>query len=126
MEVTEKDVRNALKAVKDPELNLDLVVLNDNDDTVRGLTEGHDTFTQPGCCIDKKIIERLKKLAKRVNQPNLPRSRQRCHGETSRARRHDTQSTVSRNDNVLQLAAPLDDMLEIELCPQAQEHIDVR
>jgi metal-sulfur cluster biosynthetic enzyme len=59
MAVTEKDVRNALKQVKDPELGLDLVVL--------GLVydihvEGSDvksviTLTSPLCPVAGQIVE---------------------------------------------------------------------
>lgn len=59
MAVTEKDVRNALKGVKDPELNLDLVVL--------GLVyeidvDGSDvnakiSLTSPMCPVAGEIVE---------------------------------------------------------------------
>ncbi len=58
-EVTEKDVRNALKGVKDPELHLDLVVLGlvyDID------VEGSDvhvriSLTSPMCPVAPQIVE---------------------------------------------------------------------
>lgn len=62
MAVTEKDVRNALKGVKDPELGLDLVVL--------GLVydiEVHDadakviiSLTSPMCPVAGQIVEDAK------------------------------------------------------------------
>lgn len=59
MAVTEKDVRNALKTVKDPELNLDLVVLGlvydidvkDNDVNVV------ISLTTPMCPVAGQIVE---------------------------------------------------------------------
>ena len=59
MAVTEKDVRNALKGVKDPELNLDLVVLGliyDID------VDGSDvnvvmSLTTPMCPVAPQIVE---------------------------------------------------------------------
>lgn len=62
MEVTEKDVRNALKKVKDPELNLDLVVLGliydievegSNVDVIMSLTS-------PMCPVAGQIVEDAK------------------------------------------------------------------
>ena len=62
MAVTEKDVRNALKQVKDPELGLDLVVL--------GLIYGIDiteadvhatiSLTSPFCPVAGQIVEDVK------------------------------------------------------------------
>ena len=63
MAVTEKDVRNALKTVKDPELGLDLVVLglvydievkDDNAHVVISLTS-------PMCPVAGEIVEMAKK-----------------------------------------------------------------
>lgn len=59
MPVTEKDVRNALKTVKDPELNLDLVVLglvydievSDGDVNVT------ISLTSPMCPVAGQIVE---------------------------------------------------------------------
>jgi metal-sulfur cluster biosynthetic enzyme len=59
MSITEKDVRNALKTVKDPELNLDLVVLGliyDID------VQGEDvdvrmSLTSPMCPVAAQIVE---------------------------------------------------------------------
>jgi metal-sulfur cluster biosynthetic enzyme len=59
MAVTEKDIRNALKQVKDPELNLDLVVLGlvyDID------VEGGDahviiSLTSPMCPVAEQIVD---------------------------------------------------------------------
>jgi metal-sulfur cluster biosynthetic enzyme len=59
MAVTEKDVRNALKHVKDPELGLDLVVLGLVYDI---LVEGDDvkaaiSLTSPLCPVAGQIVE---------------------------------------------------------------------
>ena len=62
MAVTEKDIRNALKGVKDPELGLDLVVLGliydievegDHVDAVMSLTS-------PMCPVAGQIVEDVK------------------------------------------------------------------
>ena len=60
MPVTERDVRNALKTVKDPELNLDLVVLGlvydidvAEDDAVHVVI----SLTSPGCPVADQILE---------------------------------------------------------------------
>ena len=59
MQLTEKDVRNALKTVKDPELNLDLVVLGliydievDEKDVKVTIS-----LTSPLCPVAPQIIE---------------------------------------------------------------------
>lgn len=58
MGVTEKDVKNALKAVKDPELNLDVVVLGLIYDIE--ITEGdvHVTMslTSPMCPVAEQLV----------------------------------------------------------------------
>ena len=59
MEVTEKDVRNALKSVKDPELNLDLVVLGLVYDIE---VDGSDvnvtmSLTSPMCPVAGQIVD---------------------------------------------------------------------
>ena len=58
MGVTEKDVKNALKAVKDPELNLDVVVLGLIYDIE--ITEGdvHVTMslTSPMCPLAEQLV----------------------------------------------------------------------
>lgn len=59
MAVTEKEVRNALKAVKDPELGLDLVVLGLVYDI---LVEGDSvkamiSLTSPLCPVAPQIVE---------------------------------------------------------------------
>lgn len=59
MAVTEKEVRNALKTVKDPELGLDLVVLGLVYDI---LVEGSDvkaaiSLTSPLCPVAGQIVE---------------------------------------------------------------------
>lgn len=62
MAVTEKDVRNALKTVKDPELGLDLVVLG----LVYGIeieeSRVHATIslTSPFCPVAGQIVEDVK------------------------------------------------------------------
>ena len=59
MAVTEKDVRNALKTVKDPELNLDLVVLgliydiDVNNNEVKVVM----SLTTPMCPVAGQILE---------------------------------------------------------------------
>ncbi len=62
MAVTEKDVRNALKGVKDPELNLDLVVLGliydiEVEDTKADVVM---SLTSPMCPVAGEIIEQAK------------------------------------------------------------------
>lgn len=59
MAVTEKDIRTALKAVKDPELNLDLVVLGlvydievDEDDVKVTMS-----LTSPMCPVAEQIVD---------------------------------------------------------------------
>jgi metal-sulfur cluster biosynthetic enzyme len=59
MAVTEKDVRNALKGVKDPELNLDLVVLGliydiEVDDAKAEVVM---SLTSPMCPVAGEIVE---------------------------------------------------------------------
>jgi metal-sulfur cluster biosynthetic enzyme len=59
MAVTEKDVRNALKGVKDPELNLDLVVLGliydiEVDESKAGVVM---SLTSPMCPVAGEIVE---------------------------------------------------------------------
>lgn len=58
MGVTEKDIKNALKAVKDPELNLDVVVLGLIYDIE--ITEGdvHVTMslTSPMCPVAEQLV----------------------------------------------------------------------
>ncbi|HKK92809.1 MAG TPA: metal-sulfur cluster assembly factor [Longimicrobiales bacterium] len=59
MAVTEKDVRNALKGVKDPELNLDLVVLGliydiEVEDTKADVVM---SLTSPMCPVAGEIVE---------------------------------------------------------------------
>jgi len=62
MAVTEKDVRNALKGVKDPELNLDLVVLGliydiEVEDTKADVVM---SLTSPMCPVAGEIVEQAK------------------------------------------------------------------
>lgn len=60
MPVTEKDVRNALKTVKDPELGLDLVVLGliyDIDVAEDGAVHVIISLTSPGCPVAGQILE---------------------------------------------------------------------
>ncbi len=62
MEVTEKDVRNALKKVKDPELNIDLVVLGlIYDIEVDGSSvDVIMSLTSPMCPVAGQIVEDAK------------------------------------------------------------------
>jgi metal-sulfur cluster biosynthetic enzyme len=59
MAVTEKDVRNALKTVKDPELNLDLVVLGLVYDIEVDGTDVKATIslTSPMCPVAGQIVD---------------------------------------------------------------------
>jgi metal-sulfur cluster biosynthetic enzyme len=59
MPITEKDVRNALKTVKDPELNLDLVVLGlIYDIDVQGAdVDVRMSLTSPMCPVAEQIVE---------------------------------------------------------------------
>ena len=62
MAVTEKDIRNALKTVKDPELTLDLVLLGlvyeieVRDDAVKATI----SLTSPFCPVAGQIVEDAK------------------------------------------------------------------
>ena len=62
MAVTEKDVRNALKTVKDPELGLDLVVLGLVYDIEVTDDKAHVTIslTSPLCPVAGQIVEDAK------------------------------------------------------------------
>ena len=62
MAVTEKDVRNALKTVKDPELHLDLVVLGLVYDIAIEDAKVHATIslTSPFCPVAPQILEDAK------------------------------------------------------------------
>jgi metal-sulfur cluster biosynthetic enzyme len=62
MAVTEKDVRNALKTVKDPELHLDLVVLGLVYDIAIEDAKVHATIslTSPFCPVAPQIVEDAK------------------------------------------------------------------
>ena len=68
MPVTEKDVRKALKGVKDPELGLDLVVLGlvyevaIDDADVRAMI----SLTSPMCPVAGQIVEDAKKAIQGV------------------------------------------------------------
>ena len=63
MAVTEKDVRNALKRVKDPELHLDLVVLGLVYDIALSDTnvKAKISLTSPMCPVAGQIVEDAKK-----------------------------------------------------------------
>jgi metal-sulfur cluster biosynthetic enzyme len=62
MTVTEKDVRNALKTVKDPELNLDLVVLGliYDIDVDGGDVHVVMSLTSPMCPVADQIVQDAK------------------------------------------------------------------
>lgn len=62
MAVTEKDVRNALKGVKDPELGLDLVVLGLVYDIEIQGADVHATvsLTSPMCPVAEQIVEQAR------------------------------------------------------------------
>jgi metal-sulfur cluster biosynthetic enzyme len=60
MPVTEKDIRKALKTVKDPELNLDLVVLGlvyDIQVAEDGAVRVVISLTSPGCPVAGQIVD---------------------------------------------------------------------
>jgi metal-sulfur cluster biosynthetic enzyme len=70
MAVTEKDVRNALKAVKDPELGLDLVVLGliydidiDGSDVKATIS-----LTSPFCPVAGQIVEDVRQAIAGVEE----------------------------------------------------------
>ena len=69
MAVTEKDVRNALKAVKDPELGLDLVVLGLIYDIEIDGAEVKATIslTSPFCPVAGQIVEDVKQAIEGVD-----------------------------------------------------------
>lgn len=69
MAVTEKDVRKALKSVKDPELGLDLVVLGliyeiEIDDTAVKATM---SLTSPMCPVAGQIVEDVKQTIEKMD-----------------------------------------------------------
>lgn len=68
MAVTEKDVRNALKRVKDPELHLDLVVLGlVYDIALSGAdVKARISLTSPMCPVAGQIVEDAKKAIEGV------------------------------------------------------------
>jgi metal-sulfur cluster biosynthetic enzyme len=69
MAVTEKDVRNALKKVKDPELGLDLVVLGliyDIDITDADV-KATISLTSPFCPVAGQIVEDVKQAIEGVD-----------------------------------------------------------
>ena len=68
MAATEKDVRNALKTVKDPELHLDLVVLGLVYDIQIEEAKVHATIslTSPFCPVAGQIVEDAKAAIAKV------------------------------------------------------------
>jgi len=62
MAVTEKDVRKALKSVKDPELGLDLVVLGliYDIEIVEAAVKATISLTSPFCPVAGQIVEDVK------------------------------------------------------------------
>jgi metal-sulfur cluster biosynthetic enzyme len=63
MAITEKQVRDALKGVKDPELNLDLVVLGlvYDIDVEEDAVKARISLTSPMCPVAGQIVEDAKK-----------------------------------------------------------------
>jgi metal-sulfur cluster biosynthetic enzyme len=63
MAITEKQVRDALKGVKDPELNLDLVVLGlvYDIDVDEDAVKARISLTSPMCPVAGQIVEDAKK-----------------------------------------------------------------
>jgi metal-sulfur cluster biosynthetic enzyme len=68
MPVTEKDVRSALKTVKDPELNLDLVVLGLVYDIEVAEADVHVvmSLTSPMCPVAEQIVLDAEKAVSQV------------------------------------------------------------
>ena len=68
MAVAEKDVRNALKGVKDPELGLDLVVLGLVYDVAISEQDvkAKISLTSPMCPVAGQIVDDAKKAIERV------------------------------------------------------------
>ena len=68
MEITEKDVRAALKGVKDPELGLDLVVLGlvYDVDISEGDVRATISLTSPMCPVAGQIVEDAKRAIEGV------------------------------------------------------------
>ena len=69
MAVTEKDVRNALKTVKDPELNIDLVTLGLVYDIEVEETRAKATIslTSPMCPVAGEIVDQAKLAIAKVD-----------------------------------------------------------
>jgi metal-sulfur cluster biosynthetic enzyme len=69
MAVTEKDVRNALKTVKDPELNLDLVVLGLVYDIEVDAGDVHVvmSLTSPMCPVAEQIVVDAREAVSKVD-----------------------------------------------------------
>lgn len=69
MAVTEKEVRNALKSVKDPELGLDLVVLGLIYDIEVEDTDVKATIslTSPFCPVASQIVDEVKQTIEGVD-----------------------------------------------------------
>jgi len=68
MAITEKQVRDALKGVKDPELNLDLVVLGlvYDIDVDEDAVTARISLTSPMCPVAGQIVEDAKKAIEAV------------------------------------------------------------
>jgi metal-sulfur cluster biosynthetic enzyme len=69
MQVTEKEVRDALKAVKDPELGLDLVVLGlvYDIEVVDANVKAIISLTSPLCPVAGQIVEDAKRAIEGVS-----------------------------------------------------------
>ena len=70
MALTEKDVRNALKAVKDPELGLDLVVLGliYDIDIDGSAVKATISLTSPMCPVAGQIVEDVRVAIQGVDE----------------------------------------------------------
>ena len=102
MPVTEKDVRTALKAVKDPELGLDLVVLGliYDIDINEAAVKATISLTSPFCPVAGQIVEDVKTAIEGVHAAHgciaaeLMVEEQRRGGQVILNRRHAADHSV--------------------------------